>query len=294
MKALVFGSLNADHVYAVPHFAQPGETIGSLGMQVFCGGKGLNQAIALAKSGAETWLAGAVGETDGGLLLKALEDAGVHTSPVVRKPVPSGHAIIQTNPEGENSIILFGGANREITREDVARALTGFAPGDYLLLQNEISQLPWIMESAHRLGMRIVLNPSPMDENIGRLPLPLVNLLILNEIEGAALSHLAPEDGEAMLRDLHRRFPEADIVLTLGSKGALCVTDGEWFSQPAYPVKAVDTTAAGDTFTGYLIGGLMQGLAMPQALDRAARAAAIAVSRPGASSSVPLAAEVDE
>ena len=307
MKALVFGSLNIDHVYEVEHFVQPGETLASEDLQFFCGGKGLNQSIALSRAGVSVWMAGAVGSQDADMLLRCLDEAGVHTELILRKEISSGHAIIQKTPDGENGILLYGGANRKITETDVEDVLSHFSEGDYLILQNEINQMPYIMEKAHQMGMKIVLNPSPMDEQIFTLPLDCVDYLILNEGEGAAMASRfrTPEDeggsqpggsesaADGILARLMARFPDTHIIMTLGSRGSVYRYRGQVYAQAAYPAEAVDTTGAGDTFTGYLIGSRMRGKSMETAMDLAAKAAAISVGRPGASASVPALEEVE-
>lgn len=293
MKVLVFGALNIDYVYEVEHFVQPGETISSKGLQLYCGGKGMNQSIAFAKSGTDTWHAGAVGDHDSDMLLQGLQEAGVHTELVQKKESLSGHAIIQRTPEGENNIILFGGANQMITREDADLALSHFSRGDYIILQNEISEIPYIMEKAHQLGMYIVLNPSPMDEKIFSMPLEFVDYLMLNEVEGGALSGVAKGTHEEIRDRLMERFPETRIILTLGKEGSLYGYKDEKYRQPVYPVKTVDTTAAGDTFTGYFMGSIIRGKSVQEALQTASKASAIAVGRKGAGASIPTLAEVE-
>ncbi len=293
MKVLVFGALNIDYVYEVEHFVLPGETISSKGLQLYCGGKGMNQSIAFSKSGVDTWHAGAVGNHDSDMLMQGLEEAGVHTDLVQKKESLSGHAIIQRTPEGENNIILFGGANQMITKENVDAALSHFTKGDYIILQNEISEIPYIMERAHQMGMRIVLNPSPMDDKIFAMPLEFVDYLMLNEVEGSALSGLADESHEEILEKLMEKFPRARIVLTLGKEGSLYGHQNEKYSQPIYPVETVDTTAAGDTFTGFFIGSIIQGKTVREALATASKASAIAVGRKGAGASIPTMAEVE-
>lgn len=292
MKALVFGSLNTDYVYQVDHFVKPGETLASDRLQVFCGGKGLNQSIALSRSGVSVWHAGAAGISDGRMLTEELEKAGVHTELIQKKQIPGGHAIIQTTPEGENSILIYGGANQTISKEQADEVLSHFEEGDFLVLQNEISQIPYIMEKAHERGLKIVLNPSPVNEGIFEMPLSYVDYLILNELEGAALAEAAEEDSGILLEKLTGRYPNARIVLTLGKAGSLYGYQQERHVQPAYEVKAVDTTAAGDTFTGFFIGSIMRGKSVEEALETASRAASIAVMRHGASASIPLLEEV--
>ena len=293
MKILNFGSLNIDYTYDVDHFVRGGETLSSKALHLFPGGKGLNQSIAASRSGADVWHAGAVGKSDGEFLIKQLNEAGVNTDYVKRLEVPSGHAIIQRQPDGGNCILLFGGSNQEITRRMADEVLEHFGKGDYLLLQNEISEVGYIMKRAAEKGMRIVLNPSPMDEKIGKLPLETVDYFLLNEVEAESLCGEGANRPEAMMEKLTKGFPKAKIVLTLGSQGSLYWDGEKMIKQPCYKVKAVDTTAAGDTFTGFFIGGLSQGMEGVKALDWAAIAAAVAVSRAGAATSIPSKEEVD-
>ena len=293
MKILCFGSLNIDYTYKVEHFVQKGETISSQSLQVFSGGKGLNQSIALAKAGAEVYHAGAVG-TDGGFLLRQLEEAGVNTEHVVvLDKIRTGNAIIQNDKVGDNCIILYGGANQAITREQVERVLKSFNEGDYLLLQNEINELPYIMEKAHRKGMNVILNPSPMDEKMKELPLDDVDYFLLNEVEAGQILDTGETDGEILAERLLERFPGASIVLTLGSKGSIYADREQKVHQRAYRVRTVDTTAAGDTFTGYFIAETAAGQTLEKVMDLAARASAIAVTRAGAAPSIPWRKEVE-
>lgn len=293
MKVLCFGSLNIDYTYRVGHFVRPGETLSADSMQVFPGGKGLNQSLALAKAGAQVYHAGAVGE-DGLFLLALLKEHGVDTSLTdVRGDVRTGNAIIQNDREGDNCIILFGGANQAITREQVDRTLLSFGPGDYLLLQNEINETAYIMERAAEKGMTIVLNPSPMNEKIHALPLEKVSIFLLNEVEASQLTGLPAENGDMLIRALKARFPDSAVLLTLGSAGSAYAKGDTFIRQKAFPVHAVDTTAAGDTFTGYFLGSLLEGKSIGEAMERASKASAIAVTRPGAAPSIPTPEEVD-
>ena len=295
MKVLCFGSLNIDYTYKVDHFVKKGETLASDSLQVFSGGKGLNQSVALAKAGAETYHAGSIGE-DGRFLLEIMKDAGVHTEYVtVLEDIRSGNAIIQNDREGDNCILLYGGANQAITTEQVDEVLSHFGSGDYIVLQNEINELGYIMEKSREKGLRIVLNPSPMNEKINALPLEYVDCFMLNEIEaGQILGKDVNKDydGVRLARKLLDRFPEAAVVLTMGGEGSVYMDRKETVCQQVYRVKAVDTTAAGDTFTGFFIGGLMEGLPVAEAMDQASRAAALAVSRQGAAPSIPFLEEV--
>ena len=297
MKVICFGSLNIDYTYKVDHFVQKGETLSSDSLQVFSGGKGLNQSIALAKAGVETWHAGSIGE-DGRFLLKQMEDAGVNTNCVtILTDTRTGNAIIQNDKEGDNCILLYGGANQAITREQVDEVMGRCEKGDFLVLQNEINELTYIVEQAHEKGLKIVLNPSPMNEKIRRLPLAYVDYFMLNEIEAGQILNREIQEGfdkEELGKVLMECFPNAVIVLTLGKEGAIYMDQNETFAQSSYKVKAVDTTAAGDTFTGYFIGGILRGLPVREAMDMASRASAIAVTRLGASPSIPVLKEVEE
>ena len=294
MKVLNFGSLNIDYVYSLDHFVQKGETISSERLDIFSGGKGLNQSVALGRAGAEVYHAGAIGQ-DGEFLIELLCEAGVRTEFVRRlDSIRTGNAIIQRDNAGDNCIILYGGANQNIERTQVDEAIGFFEAGDYIVLQNEINEMAYIMEKAHEKGMKIVLNPSPMDEKILALPLSFVDLFILNEIEACQLLGLSGEEGkdaasrgEEFLRKLSERFPQAMIVLTLGEMGAVCMDGQETVKQPIYKTRTVDTTAAGDTFTGYFVSGLMRGLSVKASMDLAARASAITVSGLGAAPSIP-------
>ena len=291
MKILSFGSLNLDHVYAVPHFVQPGETLSSDSLAIHCGGKGLNQSIALARAGAKVYHAGAVGAADGSPLLELLAQSGVDTRFVRQLPCPSGHAIIQVNRQGQNCILLYGGANQQISREQIRETLSFFEAGDLLILQNEINELPYLMEQAGKMGMVIVLNPSPMSPELLKLPLQYVQYFLLNEIEAQAFcGEEVPEAQRA--EALLKRYPDSHVLVTLGSRGCVYADARQTLRCPALSVHAVDTTAAGDTFTGYFAARISEGTDPEAAIREATKAAAIAVTRPGAAPSIPLRAEV--
>lgn len=289
VKMLVFGSLNIDHTYRVPHLVREGETLDSQAYQRNTGGKGLNQAIALAKAGQECWFAGAIGE-DGGFLKACLDDYGIHTEFIRPVKEPTGHAIIQVDDRGKNSIVLFGGANRAVTPAMIEEVLSSFDPGDYLLMQNEISCGDVLLHAAAEKGMHVALNPSPLTENLLRWPLEEADWLILNEVEGAGITGKQLPD--EILDALTSRYPACHAVLTLGEKGSVYAEGNLRVRQESYPVRTVDTTAAGDTFTGFLLHAILQGKTISQALKTASRAAALAVSRPGASASIPWQKEV--
>lgn len=292
MRVLNFGSLNIDYVYNVDHIVKKGETISSDTLNVFCGGKGLNQSIALSKAGAEVYHAGVIGE-DGAFLEEILRASGVHTRFVQMKAdTRTGNAIIQKDRNGDNCILLYGGSNRAVTPGMADEVLEHFEAGDMLVLQNEISELSYLMERAHERGMVIALNPSPIDEELLKAPLQYVNYFILNEIEAKTLTNGVEEDN-AMLEAMLKKFPNAEIILTLGERGSVYAKGNVRVEQGIYKVPVTDTTAAGDTFTGYYLASIIQGLSVEKALNMAAKASAIAVSRKGAAPSIPEREEVE-
>lgn len=284
-KALVIGSINIDKVYELEHIVRPGETVSSRKYRTAWGGKGLNQAIALSRGGADTALAGCVGAPELEALTAVCAEAGVDAARIRARSVTTGHAIIQVDANGQNCIIVEPGANGTVDPDDIAAFLEGYGTGDILLTQNEISHMPEVLRAAHEKGLTVVLNPSPFSAEILSWPLECVDIFLVNEIEGEALSgEIAPEK---ILDTLRRRFPRAAIVLTLGHDGAMYADKTERFSVPARRVTAVDTTAAGDTFTGYFLAMLLRGGTPKDAMEIAATAAAIAVTRPGAVPSIP-------
>lgn len=290
MRVLNFGSLNIDYVYSVSHIAAPGETIASSGRHVYYGGKGFNQSVALSQAGVPVCHAGMVG-ADGGELLSECEKYGVDSRFIEKSPGETGHTFIQVDAQGQNSIVLFGGSNQSVSREHVDRVLAQFGAGDLLVLQNEINGLGYIIRQAAARGMAVILNPSPCDEAVLDCGLSQVRWLVLNEVEGRQIT--GEQEGGAILQALAQRFPQTGAVLTLGSEGAFCQDGGQVLYQPCFQVEPVDTTAAGDTFLGYFTAGLAQSLPLKQAMERAAAAAAIAITRPGAAPSVPSYKEVE-
>lgn len=290
MKYLVFGALNIDRTYSVPHFVQAGETISAAGLELFCGGKGFNQAVSLVRAGKEVYMAGAVG-TDGQMLLDALAADGICDKHVKRTSGPSGHAVIQVDPKGQNCIIILAGANGEITETDVDAVMQDFQAGDLVVLQNEIPCVAYILRKAAEKGMIVALNPSPYDERIGTYDMSCVNYLLVNEVEGAGITGCVEPD--AIADKLHRIYPKMNVVLTLGSRGAIYYgADGSRFATGIYPTHAVDTTAAGDTFTGYFLARITDSGDAKLALRQASIASGISVSRKGAAPSVPRLREV--
>ena len=292
MKMVVFGSLNIDKTYSLEDFVRPGQTISASKMEQFCGGKGFNQAIALRRAGNEVHFAGAVGQ-DGGMLLENLDRNGIDRSCVKVTDGATGHAIIQLDKNGGNCIIILAGANGEITESDVESTLAHFGEGDLIVLQNEISCVPYILRRAHEKGMIVAFNPSPYDAKIADCDLSCVDYLLVNEVEGAGMAGCT--DADAILDALHSRYPALNIVLTLGGDGSVYQDkNGARFNCGVHKVQAVDTTAAGDTFTGFFLSGILRHGDAQKALHTASVAAGIAVSRKGAEPSIPLMAEVEK
>lgn len=276
------GSINIDRVYALDHIVASGETESASALSEHPGGKGFNQTVALARAGAPVRHVGAIGP-DGAHLVALLRDAGADVSGIAATQQPTGHAIIQVDPNGRNSIIVFAAANGAIKPEAVCDALSGAAPGDVLLCQNETSAVAEAMRYAKERSMRIVFNPSPFNAKIAALPLDLVDLFLVNETE------------EAGLLELGGAAAAAPRVVTRGEYGCESIAPGRaTVHADAFRVKAVDTTAAGDTFTGYYLAAKAAGLDEETALRRACAAAAISVTRPGAAPSIPTSSEVDE
>lgn len=290
MKIVNYGSMNIDNVYSVDHTVRPGETTLASKREVFSGGKGLNQSIAIAKAGGSVWHAGVVGD-DGDMLLDALKRYGVRDELIRRAEGPSSHTVIQVDKNGQNSIIVFGGEGMRPTEADIDRVLAGFEAGDLLILQNELYNSPLMMRKAADKGLCVVFNPSPVNDELKAYPMERVKWFVLNELEGETLT--GESEPDAILKGMARLYPGASVVLTLGEKGAYCAHEGRTVYQAAFKAKAVDTTAAGDTFMGYFVAGLATGEDIEVVMRRAARASSITVSRMGAADSIPTANELD-
>jgi ribokinase len=291
MPILNFGSLNIDHVYRVDTFVLPGETKHTKSYTVNSGGKGLNQSIAAARAGSQVFHAGIAGR-DGGFLVEMLQAAGVDTSLMLNSPEVSGHAIIQVADSGQNCILLYGGTNQMLTEDYVDRTLDAFGKEDFVILQNETNLVGEIIGKAARRGLKVALNAAPYSENVNTYPINQLDWLIVNEVEGAGI--VGGEVDESLLQRLAERFPKAGILLTLGSRGAQCVQNGHYAGISSCKVQAVDTTAAGDTFSGFFLYGVMQGLSLTETLRLATVASALCVQRPGAANSIPTRAEVEQ
>lgn len=291
MKVLCFGSANLDHVYKVDHFTVPGETQGCLEYNIKCGGKGVNQAIAMALAGNDTYFAGIIG-SDGGLLKDALVDKGVHIDYMKISNKPTGHAIIEVDQSGQNHILLYGGTNKEIDFEYIDEVLSHFSKGDIVVLQNEINNVPYIIERCYEKEMKIFFNAAPYDIAVKNYPIEKVTWLVVNETEGAALSN--EEDYEKIIETLKQKYPHTHILFTMGKEGSRVLTDKEDIKVEALKVNAVDTTGAGDTYIGYFVRGIVEEMPLLETAQMATKASAIAVTRFGAVDSIPNYEEVFE
>lgn len=289
MAVYNFGSINIDHIYSLPHFVAPGETLACSSYNSVLGGKGANQSIACALAGMQTHHIGAINSNDRDIL-NQLQDAGVDCSGVVQGATPSGHAIIQVNQDGENSIVLFAGANHQLSTEQINQTLANTNNNDWVLLQNETNAIDQIIDLAHAKGLKVAFNPAPMTPSVANLPLDKVSLLFVNEIEAMQLSNT--NDIDAAIAALSNSYPNTELLITLGKQGVLYMHKGERISVKGFKVEAVDTTAAGDTFTGYFVANYA---ALPapnaqnirKALQTACAAAALCVTKHGAAPSIP-------
>lgn len=289
MKVLNFGSLNIDYVYSVDHMVQAGETISSTGMETFLGGKGFNQSVALAKAGVPVYHAGMIGE-EGRDFLKACGEYGINSTYIKVGSEKNGHTMIQIDKTAQNCILLYGGCNRAFSKEYIDSVLDNFGEEDYMLLQNEVNHLDYIIEKAFKRGIQIILNPSPYDSYIDACDLSKVAYFVMNEIEGEQVT--GEKEENKILDKMLSKYPDAKIILTLGSAGSLYKDKECCYRQDIFKTNAVDTTAAGDTFTGYFISCLISGKEIPEALKISAMASSITVSRKGASPSIPKMDEV--
>lgn len=272
------GSINADLFYSLPHLPLPGETLASTTFSRGLGGKGANMSVAAARAGARCAHIGAVGP-DGAWAVERLTEYGVDTRPVVTLPEATGHALILVDAAGENSIVLYPGANRALSETHIADVLAQATAADTFLTQNETNLQREAAEIAASKGMRVVYAAAPFDADAVQAVLPLMNMLVLNEVEAQQL-----EQATGLSPD---KLPVADVVMTLGAKGCRWFHDGQAQDFAALKVTPVDTTGAGDTFTGYLLAGLDRGMPMAQAIALAQKAGALMVTRHGTADVIP-------
>ncbi len=300
VKVVVVGSANMDMVAFTPKLPAPGETVLGTRFEMACGGKGANQAVACAFLGAETWFIGRVGtDAFGDMLLRSFHQAGVHTQFVRRdEETPSGVALIFVDEQGQNEIVVTPGANGRVSPKDMEVARTVWDDAKALLVQLEIppDTVGYAIGEAARRDLLVVLNPAPAP----RQPLPdewfgLVNVWTPNEREAEGITGISVTDldsAERAAKALLDKGAKA-VVLTLGANGSLAVTPELVRHFPAFPVQAVDATAAGDAFAAALTVRLAEGAPLGEAVVFANAAGAIACTKFGAQPSMPTRSEVD-
>lgn len=284
MKILNFGSINKDFFYSVNDFVKPGETISSIRYNIKIGGKGLNQSVGISKAGQKIYHAGIINKEDI-FILDKLKKWNINCENILLSNNPTGHAIIQVNKKGENSIIIHGGANHDVDIKFIKSVLSKFDSGDILVLQNEINNIKEIIDRAHLKKMKIVFNPAPFNNKILSYDLNKISTLILNQTEGEALSKKKRPDN--ILKVLNSKFNNTEIILTLGEKGSLYSFKDELVKIKAHKLVTVDTTGAGDTFIGYYVAGIASKMNKKDNLNRASEAAAIATTKLGGAESIP-------
>lgn len=277
------GSINADYVYAVPHIPARGETLAATDRKVFLGGKGANMSVAAARAAAQVNHIGAVGH-DGAWAKQRLLEYGVDTRHITTLDTETAHAIIAVDADSENMIILHPGANAKIPQAILQTALSEAQTGDWFITQNETNLQRTGTQLAKKMGLKVGYAAAPFDAERVKAVLEYIDFLILNEVEAAQLKDATGQDA----KDLG----VADVIVTLGADGA------DWYSRAgkqhfdAIKVDPVDTTGAGDTFTGYVLAGLDRGLPMEQAINQALKAGALMVTRNGTADVIPDLSEV--
>ena len=277
------GSINIDHIYRVPHFPAPGETLLSDSYSKGLGGKGANQSVAIARAGGQVVHIGAIGN-DALWTRDILVSSGVDTSGIEVLESATGHAIINVDPSGENCIVLFDGANVLVSEGQISAALTGAKAGDWLLLQNEVNDGPFAAKLARAKGLKVAYVAAPFDAAKVQNMLPFVDLLSVNEGEAAMVCEaLGVSEDE---------IPVEKLLVTRGSDSITYREGPHRYTQPVFEVEPVDTTGAGDTFMGYFMAQLDAGKVPQEALRMAAAAAAVKVTKKGTAEAIPLMEDV--
>jgi len=298
---VVIGSANMDLVVRSAHIAAPGETVLGEAFRQIPGGKGANQAVAAARLGAAITFVGRVGnDLFGEALRTGLQADSIDTTYLQTDPTePTGVALIGVDAQGQNAITVASGANFQVSAQDIDRALPAIRRASAILLQLEIPRdtVLYAAQQAHEAGIPVILNPAPasLTDPLPDSLLARIDVLTPNEYEAAALLGLAyqPESDWAAIADRLIAKGVKAVVITLGQEGCIIADATASHYVPAVSVTAVDTTAAGDCFTGALSVALAEGRSLEEAARFAAQAAAISVTRPGAQPSLPIRSEVD-
>jgi ribokinase len=298
MSVIVFGSINMDLVARSPRIPTVGETLIGHSFETVAGGKGANQAVAVARLGVSTQLIGRVGsDSFGQVLLQTLQASRVGCDYVLIDPsTHSGVAVITVDDAGENNIIVISGANAQVDLSDIERLQSVLPSAAVLMLQLEIP-LPMVVaaaKAAKAAGVMVIFDPAPARSDLPEELYALIDIITPNQIEASQLVGFPVTDlGTAAQAAalLHQRGIRT-VIVKLGKQGAFCLSEGETFTIPLFPVKAVDTVAAGDAFNGGLAAALATGMPLHQATTQAAAVAALSVTKTGAQSSLPSRAEL--
>jgi len=290
MKILNIGSLNIDYFYRVSHFVRPGETLSSTDFECLAGGKGSNQSLALARAGAHVHHVGRIGH-DGLFLRELLQRENVNVDDIIVTTTPTGHAIIQVTPEGENAILLYPGANHTFLETEINILFAPSHGPTLLLTQNETNLVSYALAQAAQNNVKIFFNPAPFTKEVMHYPLSKVYCLIVNQTEAQQIT--GKTEVNEIFPALRKQFPQINFLLTLGEQGVRGWFENQEIRQNIIPTTVVDTTAAGDTFIGYFIACLYQHeLTVQESLYKACKAASLCVSRPGAAQSIPRWSEI--
>ena len=284
MTVFNLGSINIDLVYMVPHFPAPGETLTTLDYQRMLGGKGTNQSIALARAGGTVLHIGAAHAEDG-WIRDEMHAAGVDISAVQTSTTATGHAVVSVSSDGENQILLWPGANHAIDLDQAIAVLDSAQEGDWALLQNETCGADAFVAAARERGLKIAYSAAPFDAEVTARLLPHTDLLVVNEVEAAALSEMLGRPAATA------GLPH--LVITKGRDGADYYGADGTLHQPAFEVSPLDTTGAGDCFFGYLLASIAVGGDMASSLRLASAAAALQVTKHGAAAAIPVRVAVD-
>lgn len=282
------GSINVDHFYSLTHLPEPGETVIASGTALGLGGKGANISVAVAKAGARVQHIGSIGWQDH-WALRELETYGVSVEHISATDHPTGHAIIYRDLAGENSIVVHSGANHQLERSQILKAMKSAKPADLLILQNETNLQRFSAELGSRIGLRILYVAAPFEEVALMSVLPFLNILILNEVEMKQLKAGLGKGPTELGVDL--------VVVTQGEQGCIVYDanrPAEYQSFRPPKVDPIDTTGAGDTFAGYFAAGLDKGLNLENAIALANAAAALKVAKKGTTEAVPSQLEVTQ
>lgn len=300
-RVTVIGSLNVDTILEIPRLPKPGETLAMHNQSFAGGGKGSNQGIAAGRAGADTYFIGKIGDdTNGKFMINSMKESGINVDQVtITKDAKTGQAFILLDDKGQNSILVYGGANQKLAVDDVKNAENTIADSDFIITQFEtpLDVAEAAFKTAKANDVVTILNPAPARQAIPASLLAVSDLVVPNETESQTLTGVEITDEASMVKaaDKMHAMGAKCVIITVGSKGAFYHTaDGNTGFVDAFKVKAVDTTAAGDTFIGALSSQLKKDMSnLPEAIWFANRASSITVQRMGAHPSIPTLAEIE-